>query len=344
MQRILLFLLVFLPFTTLGQHHLAGKILNQADKQPVASASVFLSNATAGAKTNEDGTYEITGVHSGRYELVVSIIGYQTYRQILMVNRNMALPDIEIITKAIALKEVDIRPDPNRERNYKLFKEEFLGQSDYAKQCKILNSDMVDIHYDEQSRQLTASSFDFVEIENKALGYKIKYLLNQFTKDYRTGLLFYEGLALFEELPDQKMQRRWQKARLKVYNGSSMHFLRSAIANRITGEKFKVFRLVRKLNPDYNGSGRKYLETLYKTPLTSSDFVKTTDDKGLFALEFEDCLSITHADRSTVIIFEKPYSLFDYNGVFLDPASVTFEGDWGKNRMAELLPVDYYPQ
>ncbi|WP_426670624.1 carboxypeptidase-like regulatory domain-containing protein [Mucilaginibacter sp. McL0603] len=344
MQRILFFLLVFLPFTTLGQHHLAGKILNQADKKPVANASVFLSNATAGAKTNEDGTYEITGVHSGRYELVVSIIGYETYRQTLMVNRNIALPDIEIIPKAIALKEVDIRPDLNRERNYKLFEEEFLGQSDYAKQCKILNSDMLDIHYDEQSRQLTASSFDFIEIENKALGYKIKYLLTQFTRDYRNGLLFYEGSALFEELPDQKMQRRWQKARLKVYNGSSMHFLRSVIANRITEEKFKVFRLVRKLNPDYNGSGRKYLETVYKTLLTTSDFVKTTDDKGLFALEFEDCLSITRGDLSTNIIFEKPYSLFDNNGVFLDPASVTFEGDWGKNRMAELLPVDYYPQ
>jgi hypothetical protein len=46
---------------------------------------------------------------------------------------------------------------------------------------------------------------------------------------------------------------------------------------------------------------------------------------------------------TTTIIFEGPYAIFDTNGIFIDPASITFEGRWGESRMAELLPVDYEP-
>lgn len=358
LKNALLILWLFFPFIALGQYRLSGKILNSTDKKPVGNASVFLSNATAGAKTNEDGIYEITSVRSGQYELVVSIIGYETYRQTLLVNGDISLPDILLNPKPIALKEVSIRPDPNRERYYSLFKEQFLGRSKYADQCKILNPDMIDIQYDKQSQQLTASSFDFIEIENKALGYKVKYLLNQFVMDYHTGRFYFEGSALFENLPDKKRQHRWQKNRAEVYKGSSMHFLRSVMANQVGEEGFRVLRLERKPNPDYNGLGNKYLNKLYTTPLTIQDYVKLTDTKGLFALEFKDCLYVLHnngsvvnkdkgffpGDITTTIIFEKPVILFDMNGIFIDPLSIIFDGDWGKSRMAELLPVDYTPQ
>jgi hypothetical protein len=357
-QRKLLLIFWLIPLTAIGQYHLSGKILNLTDKKPIANASVFLSNATAGTKTNDDGTYEITNVRAGQYELVVSIVGYETYRQPLLVNNNITLPEIQLVPKAIALREVSIRPDPNRERNYNLFKDEFLGHSEYARQCKILNPDMVDISYDELSKQLTASSYDFIEIENKALGYKIKYLLTRFIRDYRTGLLFYEGSALFESLPGKKHQQSWEKARLNAYKGSSMHFLRSIIADQVAEEGFKVLRLVRKPDPKYNGLGNKYLETLYTAPLATADFAKLTNNKNLFALEFSDCLYVMHTngkvidkdtgffagDMTSTVIFEKPDPVFDRNGIFLDPSSIGYDGDWGKSRIAELLPVDYNPQ
>ena len=160
-------------------------------------------------------------------------------------------------------------------RLYDMFKSLFLGYSPYTDQCKILNPDVINIDYDKSTRTLTATSSDFIEIENRALGYKIKYLLSSFSNDEKERMLYFEGSALFEELKGTKHQERaWQKNRLDVYKGSSMHFLRSLVSNDIYEQGFKVLRLVRKINPDYYAGGSKYKETLYTAPLTVNDMVE----------------------------------------------------------------------
>jgi hypothetical protein len=48
--------------------------------------------------------------------------------------------------------------------------------------------------------------------------------------------------------------------------------------------------------------------------------------------------------ETSVITMYKPYALFDTNGVMVSGASTLFEGTWSKNKIAELLPVDYNPE
>lgn len=359
MKTTFFFFALFLPFIALGQYHISGRVLNLADKKPVASASVFLSNATAGTKTNDDGTYTISNVRGGQYDLVVSIVGYGYYQQTIMVTKDINLPDIEIIPKSIELREVKIRPDPKWAQHYDMFRREFLGYSDNAGQCKILNPKVIGFSYDDVGRELTANSSDFIEVENKALGYKVKYLLSKFTKNYYTGLLYYEGQALFENLNGKESQkRRWQKNRQDAYNGSSMHFLRTVIAGQLQSEGFKVLRLVRKPNPEYvGGLNNKYVETLVTAPLAINDFGRLTDQKGQYAITFKDCLYVMYNKKpaakgeseiipqyiTSIVSFEEPYAFFDNNGIIINPQSIVFEGQWGKSRIAELLPVDYEP-
>jgi len=171
-----------------GYFKITGRVVNSSDKKPVANASIFLSNSAVGAKTADDGTFKLNNAKPGKYDLVVSFVGFETYRKTITVNdQDIALPDIEIKPQAIILNEVSIKPviDPNRERNYEWFKEEFLGTSELAQECKILNPEILDLDYDEGSKILTASSQDFLEIENDALGYKIKYLLTNFKLDVK---------------------------------------------------------------------------------------------------------------------------------------------------------------
>lgn len=356
MLRRLIFFLWLLPFTALGQYRITGKVTDLVDKKPVANASVFLNNASAGSKTNDDGTFTITGVRGGQYELVVSVVGYTTYRQTILVNSDITLPVIEIISKAIELREVNIHPDPNWAKHYDMFREEFLGHSENAAQCKILNPKVIYFQYDNTNRELTASSSDFIEIENKALGYKVKYQLSSFTKNYSTSLFYFEGTASFENLQGSKSAiRRWDKNRLKTYEGSSMNFLRSVIIGGFHEQGFTVLRLIRKPNPGYSGGlNNKYLETLVTTSLTVSDFVKLTDKKGIYALSFSDCLYVLYNEAkndkslkplnvASILTFEEPYSFFDNNGIIINPQSVIFEGQWAKSRVADLLPVDYEP-
>jgi hypothetical protein len=240
-----------------------------------------------------------------------------------------------------------------------MFREEFLGRSENARQCKILNPKVIGFDYDELTTELTASSSDYIEIENKALGYKIKYQLTNFTKDYSKGFVYFEGYAFFEDLPGSKSQiSRWKKNRMSTYDGSSMQFLRSVIANRLKDDAFKILRLIRKPNPDYKGGpNNRYIETLVTTPLELNDFVQLTAIKGQYALSFKDCLCIMHEMKpahkgdtelipqylNTIVTLVEPYAYFDNNGIIINPQSTTFEGEWGKSRVADLLPVDYEP-
>ena len=352
---------LFLSLSALAQYKITGRVLDSADKKPIPGATIYLANASVGTSSTADGNFTLDNVRGGQYELVVSMVGYNSYHKVLLVNNNIDLPVIVIAEKVNLLKEVSIRPDPDWERNYEAFRAEFLGTSDFAKECKIVNPETLIIHYDKINFVLTASSLDFVVIDNKALGYRVKYKLDTFSKDYHQGMRYYAGTASFEKMKGKPSQeRKWEKNRLKAYKGSSMEFLLLLIAGEVFEHGFKVLRLIRKPNPEYKSFGNRYIDGLVTKPLIPADYAKRTDQKDLFALAFDNCLYVMYNGGSPVpddgknpngigwattnIIFNKPYAVFDNNGIFTDPSSITFEGEWGKSSIADLLPVDFEPE
>jgi len=332
--KVFFFFIVLLPLGCLAQFTISGRILNQADTKPVANVDVFLNNATIGDQTADDGTFTLHNIKPGKYDLVISIVGFETYNQSVTVgNSNTVLPDITIFPKTIALKEVSIKfhADPNREKYYDWFKDEFLGTSAIAKECKILNPQMLDLNYDYETGTLTASSSVFLEIENEALGYKIKYLLTDFTlsnKDNSSKKIYYKGAVLYKEMKGTPSQEtRWQKNRQEIYEGSSMHFFRSAFKNQTTAEGFRILQLSTYANPDRPSDSlieakikfykelksrtnkqkdslsyweKKFklptnLQKLMPYPLHDKDIVKQADKPGLFELGCDnDALYITY--------------------------------------------------
>lgn len=361
MYKWILLCFIFLSPSAWAQHKITGRVVDSADNKPIPGVSVFLANSTVGAATAADGNFTITNVRGGQYELIVSLIGYTTYRKTILVNTDLSLPSIAIAEKANTLKEVSIRPNAEWEHNYELFRKDFLGFSDNAKECKIINPEVIDLQYDKATRLLTASSQDFVIIENKALGYKIKYMLTDFEADYSQGSVFFSGTAAFEGLNGKRSeQRRWRKNRLAAYYGSGMHFLRSVIADEVTSEGFRVLRLIRRRNPDYNGHNNRYIDGIIPAPLTTDQYTTPANRDGLYALSFSDCLYVMYRTNkeaetptgnvtsafgwaNTTIIFNTPNAIFDNNGIIVDPASLSFSGAWGFSRISDLLPVDFEP-
>ena len=242
-------LLVFVLTANTGvwaQSTITGRVINKDDKKPIANVNVFLSNATIGDKTAADGTFTLTGIKPGSYDLVVSIVGFTTYSQPVKLNNDkLTLPDIEIKPKTIALHEVVIKPhdDKNRDAYLEIFTREFLGSSDLAADCTIVNPAVIDFDYDEATGELKASSYDFLVIENKALGYGIKYLLTDFSRDRNGRIVQYHGSVLFENMKGTaQQQRRWLKMRQEVYEGSEMHFLRSLLNDQLDAEGFRILQ------------------------------------------------------------------------------------------------------
>lgn len=368
MIRSFIYILVFLPVAAFAQYTIEGKILNSTDKTPVANASVFLNNSVTGTKTDDKGLFTMTSVRQGQYDLVVSCVGFETLHKDIAVNADLKLDDINLSPKLMMLAEVKIKPKYDWAKSYEIFKRHFFGTSEFASQCKITTKslpDILDLDYSEKTRILTARSTDYFEIENKALGYKITYFLQEMTCDDRNGSYYYAGTSSFEELKRSSAQkRRWAKHRKEAYEGSSMQFLRSVISNTLTAGGFKALRLIRKTDTTHHihiGSDNSFA-TLVDKPLTVNDFARLTDVKGVYALTFKDCLYVMYEKKKalsanaltpewaskgwddaqiTTVIFNKPYALFDNNGIFLDPTATTYEGNWGHRLIGELLPIDY---
>lgn len=324
--KVLLCFLAMLPFFGFSQSAVSGKVVSMADGKPVTGANVFLNGATIGTSTNADGTFTLK-VSRGQYDLVVSCVGYETFFQKAVVdNASLSLPEIKLAVKITELKEVKItQPDPYRAQYLAAFIQAFLGRSANAQKCRILNTDAINISFNRAKNMLTASSDDFLEIENKALGYKLYYQLNQFSKKY--NMTYYAGPVWFEEMKGTPaQQKRWLEKREEIYRGSSMHFLRSVFEHRFSQEGFKAFRLVSKPNParppdsllrtmlrkykvgskdhpDWRDSAGyyrdkmrlpEYTEYLITTPLKETDFAHPVAGTGAMSLQFQDHLYVIY--------------------------------------------------
>src|SRR6202000_1717597 len=97
---------LLLPLSSIAQLVISGRVLNQADNKPVPNVTVFLDNASIGSTTAADGTFILRNAKPGKYELVASSIGFETYRQTIIVyNADLILPAIYIGKKTITLAE-----------------------------------------------------------------------------------------------------------------------------------------------------------------------------------------------------------------------------------------------
>ena len=249
MRSAFILVLLLFPFAVFAQFTISGRIINYGDGRPLGNVNVFLNNATIGGKTDNNGTFKLLHVKPGKYDLVASYIGFSALSQSLTVdNANIILPDLYLQPKSRTLNEVKItfNEDPERDKRLEIFKGVFLGSSDLANACKLINPEVLDLNFDEKAQILTAKSADFLVIENKALGYRIKYLLWALKYDGAAKTFLYEGSVFFEEMKGTAAQdEQWKEKRQEVYANSSMHFLRAAINNQLNQEGFLVLRFLK---------------------------------------------------------------------------------------------------
>jgi hypothetical protein len=246
-------LLFFIPAIVFSQRTVQGKVVNAASKEPVAGSSVFISNTSFGTVTNRDGYFEIAGIPSGKYDLIISSVGYETSVYSFSSDQLPLKLRVEMQVKVKELANVTIEPSVEEgwDKWGKVFQDNFVGQTPNAKQCKIKNESSIRFRYYRKSNRLVAYSDDPIILENKALGYIIKYQLEDFEINYKTNTTLFVGYPFFEEIDKKRkgLQRRWQKSRDKAYYGSMMHFMRAIYNNKLADEGYEVRRMVRRPQP-----------------------------------------------------------------------------------------------
>jgi hypothetical protein len=103
---------------------------------------------------------------------------------------------------------------------------------------------VIRFRFSKKDGRLTAHASEPLLIENKALGYRIRYDLETFRYDSKSQYILYTGYPFFEQLPGkEKKIQNWKKKRQEVYFGSLMHFMRSVYRNNLAQEGFDVRRM-----------------------------------------------------------------------------------------------------
>lgn len=316
------FLIVFFLFVSnlsFAQFTITGTVLNQADNRPLESVTVFVDKTSYGTKTDKHGSFIIRNVQPGHYELIVSMIGFKTYKVPISVQSDTKVPTIAIVEKTTSLNEVKITKAKKLGSKYMdMFKREILGASKFGRQCQIINPDVIKLNFDEEEKKLTAYTTDFMIIDNKALGYRLKYLVEDFERNEKKELISYVGYVLFEKMQGNDQQRQtWNEQRLEAYTGSLQHFFRSVLGNNISKEEesgFLVATDTRLLNknrmPDtlirekikfFSGKTSqtdkdslffwnsmfqqpRYIEVVDTTLLKAKQIAQLTNQKGLYTL------------------------------------------------------------
>lgn len=305
-----------------------GFILDQKDKEPVYFASVYFNGTFSGTHTDKRGYFELDVSKFRSMSLSVSALGYYT----VTISDFMKQSPLTVfmVPKVFELKEVTISEKSigkARERNLRVFKDQFLGKTLNAMHCIIINEKNIRFNYYSDKDTLKAYSDEPIVVENLALGYRITYFLEDFELDRKTGNLFFAGNIFFEEdltaLESEK--QLYERKRRNAYLGSRMHFIRALWANSLDQEGFAIMdQAGRKLN--YNGliveedSLNKFLNYYGKLVI----YYQTNEPLGTIKLKEE-------------AIF------LDKNGYF-DPYGIIWEGNISRQRIGDWLPYEFEPK
>jgi hypothetical protein len=246
MRTLRFFLLVSCLLGALGAAHAQGRITgvvqDSATHEPLAFASVFLANTTLGATTTEQGTFVFERVPKGTYDIVGSYVGYRLAKQSITVTAGATAPAVtlRLTSSGPQLGEVVVHADSHQEDNYRKFIDLFVGRTAFSKQCRITNAEDVDVAFNDTTKTLTATTDKYVQVENKALGYRLKYFGMSFQYNETSDAVSYEGQTVFEEMKpkDENQRRQWAANRLAAYNGSLTHFLKSVYDNQVKENDF----------------------------------------------------------------------------------------------------------
>ncbi len=243
----LFFLLSHVAYTQ--NFSLSGKVIGFGDKEPVVGASVFINNTTRGTITNVKGEFTLGQLSAGKYDLVVSIIGYE--KQVTTIDIPTDKPlNISIREKANVLQEVVVTPfeKDGWAKWGRVFLETFIGTTSNGERTKLKNTKDLRFRYHKDERVLEVVAMKPLMVENKALGYDLEYHLEGFYIDYKTNISTYLGYPFMK---DHKSPSKKQiKNREDSYNASLTKFLKSLYNNTVIEEGYVIRRMEKRINKE----------------------------------------------------------------------------------------------
>lgn len=361
-------LLILLPAMIQAQRPvtITGTLLSAKDNSPVLYAHVYIPNTTYGTYSDEQGNFTLEARVWESFELVISQLEFEvTALNFSSDQSRIQLATIRLQPRAYDLKEVVVTQDENWARHYAIFIKNFIGTTPGATQCKINNKLSLNFKYDKETDQLIAWAYEPLLIENRHLGYRIRYDLVKFELEIGRSALIYTGFPAFEAITskNKRQLRRWEKNRREAYQGSVMHFVRSLYHNTLSTEGFEPSEIAHQ----FRAQGEAVAVSATDAPVQRADIIRLDENEAAaLCLQFNKRMKVRYygaaeafaywqQNQSTVSSSEAPAKfqtshlrLRDNNvvriysdGQVQDGVNLVLDGYFAWARIAQMLPYDY---
>ncbi len=342
-----------------GRAALHGIVVDAETGRPLPGAHVFLAETTRGTVADASGRFALRGVPLGVQRVAASMVGYSVAASDTLLTEPRAYRlTLRLVPEVVAVGAVAVEAERDRKwpKRLRTFRQRFVGVSAGADSVRFSNPEAV--RFDAAWwGKLDAHAAEPLRFENRALGYRITYFLDEF---FSSGArIRWDGEPLFEELQpaDSAEAARWAAARERAYRGSLRHFLRALLAGRtreggflVTHQRDDPFR------PSGYGRERR---------VDPSRFVRAGEDSTHARLRFRGRLVITYLDEEAEPAFARsPYRLSGYGpatqvsmlelsdgavtvdraGEILEPYGAVQYGYFAFEKLADLVPKGYQPE
>ncbi len=352
---------ILISLCSFGQEKVTviGTVIDAETNLPIPYVNVFFNNTTLGAATDSTGKYRMYNVPIEFRELIASSIGYTTLKVNLNLQpRKILTVDFRMLPDRRMLSTVVIHANRNEEgrtwnKNYKLFKDIFLGSTRNSLQTEIINPNVLSFKAGEKPGDIIATADLPIEVENRSLGYKLFVTLEEFNTSSKSYNMLIT--TRFDTLTSkgQKERLRWQQNRITTYKGSQRHLFKSIMDGRYLEEEFRIYQR----KTDFDISELKSTIVISDVPALISDIyvdtIKRGDailKKGLYQINYLNKV----APKNQRILPDYPFAVswihvkdafltLAPNGEPVVPTNFVRAGDMNAHRVADLLPHNFSP-
>lgn len=358
MKYIIALFLLF-PLSLIAQQNsftISGRVISLPDSMPMKNASVFAENTTTGTATDDNGNFKLV-LPSGGYNIIVTYTGYNTETQrVSAASLHPVLFEMKVKEKDLAdvvvVSSNEVKDGWNKYGSF--FLDEFLGKTSNRQNCYLLNPEVLKFFYSRKKKRLKILSDEPLIINNKSLGYNIKYSLDSFTHEYETTVSVYSGFPFFEEIEpvSETEKSKWADSREEAYSGSVLHFMRSLYNEELKENSFEVQFIATYKGKDTALKLNHSYGALNYEKDDSTGVVKILPNQtkvGVFYTKEKPAPAYISSHESepsqfqfSTLYFQPQQPIFiERNGYFYDQNDIVVGGYWTWAKIADLLPYDY---
>lgn len=346
-----------------------GTVTAANSSETLPFANVFVANTTFGTSTDSIGNYELKLPASGSYDLIISFMGYETFaRSVRFIKPNIVFLDAKMVTKSKRIEGVTVtaRKDAEWKVHLERFRTGFLGKSRAARRSKIINEEALNFEMNKESMVFEAYASEPLIIENKELGYRLIYLLEDYRVFMNEGFSTFYGFSAFEELraSSPRNTKKYSKERDKAYFGSMQHFFHELYQGNTIEAGYELYHaydrqgMGRVIDPsqveldeiisrELDGQIKKlkfqdFLYVYYKPERESANYIDST--RGSLSMSSANGSDNSKSQNSWIKMRDDDEFIeFESNGYIRNPMDFYSYGYWGYEKIADMMPINYVP-